>query len=255
MRIRRAEPPYGAAVCGDGQPAVPADAPPDTARGYQLGVVVVNRADLSAGAPPGGDTLGAYARRVYDTWGVGDAGCGNGVLLLLSLGDRKLFLVTGAGAKLGLTEPRIDEVYAVMRPALRADAPGKAVEAGVDAIGRYLASAATAAAAAADDEDGDGGGGGGGFLFPLGLFGIAAGAIALSGRRAEARKRARYAAFRSALRRTDDDRSAALANRYEARSCAICLQDFPRPGGGGRGAPPPSPPVAAAPRPTRRRRR
>ncbi|GAB0490688.1 hypothetical protein MMPV_001925 [Pyropia vietnamensis] len=230
--IRGGRPPYAPAVCGDGQPAVPADAPAGTDRGYAVGVAVVASMDLSAGVPPGGGSdLGAYARRVYDAWGVGDTGCGNGVLLLLGIDDRAMYIVTGSGARRSLTEARIDGVYAQMRPALRAGKPGQAVEVGVAAIGKALAAPPQDV-----DDDGNGGGGDDGpWWLPVGLFVAAAVGITLAGRRAEARKRARYAAFRSALRRTDSDRSAALANRYEARSCAICLQDFPTDGGGGGG--------------------
>lgn len=32
----------------------------------------------------------AFARQLHDSWGVGDAACNNGVLLLLSIGDRQV---------------------------------------------------------------------------------------------------------------------------------------------------------------------
>lgn len=38
-----------------------------------------------------------FAKQLHAKWGVGDAACNNGVLLLLSVGDRQVYISTGAG--------------------------------------------------------------------------------------------------------------------------------------------------------------
>ncbi len=43
--------------------------------------------------PSGEDAAGAaqnFAKQLHDSWGVGDKECNNGVLLLLSIGDRQV---------------------------------------------------------------------------------------------------------------------------------------------------------------------
>jgi uncharacterized membrane protein YgcG len=44
-------------------------------------------------------TADKFARELHDIWGVGDKHCHNGVLLLISLGDRVLHISTGKGAR------------------------------------------------------------------------------------------------------------------------------------------------------------
>ena len=44
---------------------------------------------LPGGAPPE-EAAANFAAQVFDDWGIGEAACGNGVLLLLSIGDRQL---------------------------------------------------------------------------------------------------------------------------------------------------------------------
>ena len=54
--------------------------------------------EVPAGATP---AMAAqdFAKAIHERWGVGDAACNNGVLLLLSVGDRQVYISTGKGEK------------------------------------------------------------------------------------------------------------------------------------------------------------
>lgn len=41
-----------------------------------------------------------FAKQLHSRWGVGDAACHNGVLLLLAVEDRQVYINTGAGGAL-----------------------------------------------------------------------------------------------------------------------------------------------------------
>lgn len=61
----------------------------------------------------------AFAKQLLDNWGVGRAGCNNGVLLLLSVGDRQVHIATGAATLGLLTDDVLDTIIDNMKPALR----------------------------------------------------------------------------------------------------------------------------------------
>ncbi len=72
---------------------------------------------------PGQDkaaTAASMAKGLHDAWGVGDEQCNNGVLMLLSVGDRQMYISTGAGAVDSLTDDAIDAIIESVRPSLRA---------------------------------------------------------------------------------------------------------------------------------------
>lgn len=45
-----------------------------------------------------------FAKQLMDRWGVGDHRCLNGVLLLLAVEDRQVYIATGAGARVRLSD-------------------------------------------------------------------------------------------------------------------------------------------------------
>ena len=55
----------------------------------QVAVALMRKMDLRAGESPE-EGAARFARQLFDAWGVGDAGCNNGVLLLLALQDRQV---------------------------------------------------------------------------------------------------------------------------------------------------------------------
>lgn len=53
--------------------------------------------DVAAGQAPA-DAARGFAKALHAAWGVGEAACENGVVLLVSVEDRQVYISTGAGA-------------------------------------------------------------------------------------------------------------------------------------------------------------
>jgi len=76
-----------------------------------------------------------YAIELFNTWGIGKAVQNNGVLILLSMGDRRVELVTGRGIESMLTDAEAQEIINTkMLPSLSRDRPNEAVLQGTDAV-------------------------------------------------------------------------------------------------------------------------
>ncbi len=58
----------------------------------------------------GGHEVGDYAIKLFNRWGIGRAGKNNGALLLISLDDRKTFIVTGKGLEGVLTDAKSSRI-------------------------------------------------------------------------------------------------------------------------------------------------
>jgi uncharacterized membrane protein YgcG len=186
--------------------------------GYQVAVAVLqkmadDRRSLDARAKN-------FATKLHDGWGVGDAECQNGVLLLVAIDDRRMYISTGKGVKSVLTDAGVQQVLGNMKAALRGGRVDVAIEAGVKDIGTILAGQAIAIPEVS----------GAGF----GAFLIAA-VVAIAFLVPCFRRRSQYQRCRTALQRLESDRALARQSQYAAVSCPICLEDFVH------ASPPPSP--------------
>jgi len=86
-----------------------------------------------------------YARLVFDRWKVGMKGKDNGVLFVVAVADRRLFIATGYGVEAVLPDGRVGEIRdAVMVPLFRRGAYGEGIYRGVAAVGSVLAGEAPA---------------------------------------------------------------------------------------------------------------
>jgi uncharacterized membrane protein YgcG len=73
----------------------------------------------TTGSPDPAKAAESFARYLHDSWGVGDAACDNGLLLLLSVGNRQSFVSTGAGVVEALPDDVISVILDNMKPELR----------------------------------------------------------------------------------------------------------------------------------------
>ncbi len=62
-----------------------------------------------------------FATALHNMWGVGHAECGNGILLLVSLEDRRIYLSTGRDAKRHIPDARVQQIVDGMKPFLRSE--------------------------------------------------------------------------------------------------------------------------------------
>ena len=61
----------------------------------------------------------SFAKKLYDSYGIGRKGCGNGVLFVLSVNDRKMSFATGFMTKRILQNKLHQGIYDVMKPYLK----------------------------------------------------------------------------------------------------------------------------------------
>jgi uncharacterized protein len=92
-----------------------------------------------------GDDISDFAIKLFNKWGIGsNAEKDNGVLILLAVDDRKLFIVTGRGVEDVLPDIRCRHIITEdMTPLLRKGDYDGAVSAGVEKIQAYLTGTTT----------------------------------------------------------------------------------------------------------------
>jgi uncharacterized protein len=104
----------------------------DETTSTQIAVVILKSLD--------GDDIFDYSQRLAESWGIGGAENNNGVLMLISIDDRKLRIHTGYG-----TEGAIPDAIAKriieneIKPAFKANQYAVGINAGIDAMEQALA--------------------------------------------------------------------------------------------------------------------
>ncbi|TGN21001.1 TPM domain-containing protein [Leptospira idonii] len=87
-----------------------------------------------------GDTIEGAAIQVFDAWKLGQKDKDNGVLLIISIQDRKMRIEVGRGLEGALTDVLSDHILRnEIRPKFKANDMNGGVEAGVDAIIKTIA--------------------------------------------------------------------------------------------------------------------
>lgn len=87
----------------------------------------------------GGIALEDYAQRVFDRWGVGKKGKDNGILVLVAVDDRRMWIATGYGVEGILPDGRVGEIRdRAMLPLFREGRFGEGIHAGVSRLGDAL---------------------------------------------------------------------------------------------------------------------
>lgn len=179
--------------------------------GYQVAVAVMRRMKVHKGE----DAAAAahrIAKALHAKWGVGAAACDNGVLLLLAVDDRQVYISTGQGAQKSLPDNSIGGIVGHMRGALRKGDYDAAVEEAVVDIGLGLAGRPPAGS---EWE-----------WFPLIFFG-AIGAFLLHSCWKGMRQRRQYRNCRDALKKVKDEQHKLRTREWSRpRTCPVCLEEF-----------------------------
>ena len=105
--------------------------------GFQIGVAVMKKMH---GVPDESIAVTAenFAKHLHDRWGVGNAGCDDGAVLLLSITDRQIYVSTGRGAKEKLTNDQIDVLIEEIKPYLKKQKYDQSVELAVVRMGEVF---------------------------------------------------------------------------------------------------------------------
>ncbi|MBI5419182.1 MAG: TPM domain-containing protein [Deltaproteobacteria bacterium] len=112
-----------------------------------------------------------YAQDVFDRWKIGKKGKDNGVLVLLAVDDRKMWIATGYGVEGVLPDGKVGEIRdRMMLPLFRQKRYGEGIYVGVASIGSVLSGGKIAAPKAPRKT----GGVGNKFPFPALLLALAA---------------------------------------------------------------------------------
>ncbi|HJX73127.1 MAG TPA: TPM domain-containing protein [Candidatus Deferrimicrobiaceae bacterium] len=81
----------------------------------------------------------AYAQNVFDRWKIGKKGKDNGVLVLVAVDDRKMWIATGYGVEAVLPDGKVGEIRdRIILPLFREKKYGEGVYRGVEGIGTVL---------------------------------------------------------------------------------------------------------------------
>ncbi len=100
--------------------------------GAEIAVVVVNSTEPSSAFD--------YAMKIAEAWKPGAAGKDNGVVFLVAVQDRRMFILTGYGVEGVLPDGRVGEVRdRVIRPAFRRDDYAAGIEAGTTELAAIIA--------------------------------------------------------------------------------------------------------------------
>jgi len=88
-------------------------------------------------------SIESFANGLFNTWGIGDAGRNNGILILVAVEDREMRIELGAGHPRSWDFPAEEIVHRVMLPAFRDGAYARGIEDGtyaaIDRIARPFA--------------------------------------------------------------------------------------------------------------------
>lgn len=108
-------------------------------RGYQVAVALAAKLQAPTDSYTDLDAVTAsFAKGLHDSWGVGDAACHNGALLVVSKDDRTMYISRGEGLSPILTDDRLDSILERMGDKLRANDFDGAILGAVTAMGNYL---------------------------------------------------------------------------------------------------------------------
>lgn len=193
-------PPYGTIRCGDG-----------ALHGYQVAVALMKKMEVGPHQTPAG-AAEAMAKDLYAKWNVGDPKCSNGVVLMVAIDNRQVYISTGKGARLRLTDSAASGVIGKMKPYLRRGDYVMAITSAVVDIGMGLAGQKK-------DNTSD-------WIGAVVLFSIIAGWIGVR-ELWNWRNKRRYRECKSLLDKIKEEQENLRLEVWSSpKSCPICLEDF-----------------------------
>lgn len=204
MDVAQGEEPFTVRPCGD------------RPEGYHVGVAIMRKMDIPDGVSPE-RFAETFARALHDAWGVGSEACDNGILVLLAVDDRQIFISTGAGAKEYLSNKEVYHIIEGMKSDLKAQRYGRALYTSVVDMGLSIAGKT-----ASHDHDGWD-------WFSTIIFASLAAFLARAGYKSY-KKRKEWQECKKVLTKIKKEQEKLRSKEWSApRSCPICLEDFVTP--------------------------
>jgi hypothetical protein len=155
-----------------------------------------------------------FAESLHTTWGVGNKNTENGVLVFLAIDDRVVHISTGKGVKDKLTDVTIQSIIQHMRPYLKKEQYGEAIEAGVLEMDMVMENKSIGPSFLDLDQYG---------------FFIIASVVVMglcSHNFYKERQEAKLKEGKVALKKLMHEVKSAEDNKFQFDSCPICLEDF-----------------------------
>lgn len=206
------------------------------AKGAEVGVVVIERMASSFVLFSSYETAAEkFARTVHNSWGVGEKDSQNGVLVFLSIKDRTFFISRGEGVAKQLTDRHIDRVMEHVKPMLRVNDVGRAVESIVVEIDlitsdqekakTYFTASHSSGSNVSDSAASmkDEGSTTGGFVV-IGIVFAVVGFISYRNTKERQELEKGKKALDKLMKEVNNIKE---GNKFQCESCPICMDDFP----------------------------
>jgi uncharacterized membrane protein YgcG len=197
-------------------------------RGVQMSVALMKNMDTKGGL----DSAEVFARYLHHKWGIGYSECDNGIMLLVAVENREVYISTGKGARKVVTDEAVQTIIENMRSHLRNEKYGQAVLGAVGDVHLQLAGKLPERSSSWRP-----------FIF---LGSVISGAVGLFywrsaiDRRDKNRRLAQYkkenaeyenvktklTAIQDEVKAMKKAKAESLAEKFAAVSCPICLENF-----------------------------
>jgi uncharacterized membrane protein YgcG len=172
--------------------------------GYEMAIILVR---CIAGGTEA--AVEAFAKGAMDAWGVGDPSCNNGIVLVIAVDDRQLYIATGRGASEYLPNKELQATIDRMKPLMRGQRYDDAAEQCVSDIARILSGESFAS-----------------YTLPQQCFAFIIPAFVCLFLALQWKRDRKYNRCKKALSQIELDRAQARADQYQVTCCAICLDRF-----------------------------
>lgn len=184
--------------------------------GMQIAVAVMEKIKVEHGMDPQGAAR-EFAKQLHARWGVGMAECDNGVLVLLSVGDRQVYISTGRQSANVLSTDNLNLIISWMVPYLKNKDYDEAVIRAVTNIGLGLSGWELSK----DDPAWSAG-----LFFFLLVFGFVAFSL-ISGTIASRKRKKRLETCKDVLKRIKEEQDKVQSQEWsQHKTCPVCLDAF-----------------------------
>ena len=112
----------------------------ESSQKLQIGVLIIKKISSSFLKEYSDQDKAAheFAKKVFDKWEIGNAQTNNGLLLFISTADRKMRIVTGAGAKEIISDSKADKIFDEVKSLLKKEDYAGAIHSSINEIKDYI---------------------------------------------------------------------------------------------------------------------